>query len=226
MTFLNKNNTPWWHLWKCHHCKGGRGEETRQKLLSAAFDEIHRTGFQAASISKILKNTGITKGALYHHFNTKLELGYAVVDELILEFFKQTWIEPLQKTDDPITTLQEILASSGMIMTQDDASLGCPLNNLSQEMSPIDEGFRKRIVAIHDMWRKELEGAIKRGKLAGNFRQGADEHELAILFVASLQGCMGLAKGTQSITLLKECWLGLSGHLELFRVSNPNKIDF
>jgi len=58
-------------------------EVTRQKLLSAAFEEIYRSGFQAASLDRILAKAGVTKGALYHHFIDKAALGYAVVDEVV-----------------------------------------------------------------------------------------------------------------------------------------------
>ena len=56
--------------------------DTRQVILEAAYEEIHVRGFQAASLSKILSSTNVTKGALYHYFPTKLALGYAVVDPL------------------------------------------------------------------------------------------------------------------------------------------------
>ena len=54
---------------------------TREKLLQAAFQEIYRSGFQAASLDNIIASAGVTKGALYHHFPSKKALGYAVVDE-------------------------------------------------------------------------------------------------------------------------------------------------
>ncbi len=214
-----KSGDPWWHLWKCCPCEchSGRGEETRQKLLEAAFDEIHKVGFQAASLSKILKDTGVSKGALYHHFANKLELGYAVVDEIILAFFQQVWIDPLKKTDDPISTIQKILLKTSEEMTQEDARLGCPVNNLAQEMSPIDEGFRQRTVAIYDLWRDELEVALERGKMAGNVSQNVNARRLAILFVATLEGCIGLAKSSQSLEILLECGHGLIEQLETLR---------
>ena len=48
---------------------------TRQHLLEAAFQEIYKVGFQAASLQTILSNAGVTKGALYHHFKNKKALG-------------------------------------------------------------------------------------------------------------------------------------------------------
>jgi AcrR family transcriptional regulator len=58
-------------------------EETRDAILTSAFDEMYEHGFQAASLSRILDRAGVTKGALYHHFGSKMDLGYAVVDEVI-----------------------------------------------------------------------------------------------------------------------------------------------
>src|SRR5271168_2833644 len=43
---------------------------TRERLLQAASREIYRAGFQSASLDTILDSAGVTKGALYHHFDS------------------------------------------------------------------------------------------------------------------------------------------------------------
>lgn len=194
-----------------------KSTETRTEILMAAFEEIYLRGFQAASLNNILKKTNITKGALYHHFKNKMELGYAVVDEVIADSLAFNWIEPLMHSDDPIKTLQKVLAETGEKMTDQDVRLGCPLNNLSQEMSPIDEGFRTRIAAIYTKWEEAIESACDRGKKAGTVRSEADSRQLAILFVATLEGCLGLAKSRQSLDILLQCGEGLIAQLELLR---------
>jgi len=221
-SFFNEKSNHWWHIWSCDYCRDGiavldKSTETRGKILMAAFDEIYHRGFQAASLSNILKKTDTTKGALYHHFKNKMELGYAVVDEVIYTTLKANWIEPLTATDQPIETIQLILLESGQRMTEEDVRLGCPLNNLAQEMSPIDEGFRSRITAVYTEWQDAIEGACERGKLAGNIRQEADAKQLGVLFVATLEGCLGLAKSTQSLETLMCCGRGLVDQLELLK---------
>jgi AcrR family transcriptional regulator len=52
-------------------------------VLFAAYEEIHRQGFKAASLANIRNATGLTQGALYHHFANKQQLGCAVLDEVI-----------------------------------------------------------------------------------------------------------------------------------------------
>src|SRR5713101_7434306 len=82
---------------------------TRQSLLQAAFQEIYRSGFQAASLDNMLSKAGVTKGALYHHFGSKEELGYAVVDELIREHILDRWVRSLEKAENPIDALFAIV---------------------------------------------------------------------------------------------------------------------
>jgi AcrR family transcriptional regulator len=214
----------WWKSWSCplRGCISDKSIETRGKILLAAFEEIYQRGFQAASLSNILKNTNITKGALYHHFKSKMELGYAVVDEVIYLTLKTEWITPLTETDDPISAIQEILEQAGKQMTEEDVRLGCPLNNLALEMSPIDEGFRGRITKVYAEWQTTIEEAFERGKLAKNVRMDADSKQLAVLFVATLDGCLGLAKSTQSLETLINCGEGLTAQLELLRPNRTN----
>src|SRR5579872_2309975 len=80
-------------------------ERTRQRLLEAAFREIHRYGFQSAGIDAILAATNVTKGALYHHFGSKEALGYAMVEEIIAPDNRGQWLSPLENCKDPIGAL-------------------------------------------------------------------------------------------------------------------------
>lgn len=219
-SFINKKISHLRHLWDCG-CPLGLGTdksvETREKILMAAFDEIYSYGYQSASLSNILKNTGTTKGALYHHFKSKKELGLAVLDEVICASYRASWIEPLLKTDDPITTMTKLLIGSGDQMTDEDVYRGCPLNNLAQEMSPIDADFRERTRQAFTEWQEAIEQALDRGKFAGNVEKDLDSKSLALLMVATLEGCMGLAKNMQSLDTLICCGRGLIDRMEAVR---------
>ena len=84
-------------------------------------------------------------------------------------------------------------------------------------MSPIDEGFRERISSVYGNWQEALEKACERGKLAGNFREDVDSKQHALLFVATLEGCLGFAKSTQNLKTLMSCGQGLMDQLESLR---------
>src|SRR5580704_11255555 len=89
-------------------------ERTRDILLQEAFQEMHRSGFRSADLDAILANAGVTKGALYYHFENKEALGYAVVDEVMASDLHQKWVEPLRNAKNPIDTLIRIFRSEPM----------------------------------------------------------------------------------------------------------------
>lgn len=214
---MQKENQPWWHFWQCTRCSSEGMESARQKILESAFNEIHRVGFQAASIQNILKETGLTKGAMYHHFPNKLALGYAVVDEVIRPLVEHHWIIPLQDNDNPIDALIDAIKQGGDEMIMDDIMSGCPLNNLSQEMSAIDEGFRKRTERLYLEWRQAVSTALEQGKQKDYVRPDVNTEEFAIVLVASLEGCLSLAKSSQSMQILLSCGGGVISLLESLR---------
>src|SRR5712675_1447585 len=82
-------------------------EATRQKILMAAFHEFYKHGFQGGSLNHIVETAGTTKGALFHHFAGKQDLGYAVVDEVIGPLLQQRWLTPLAESPDPIVALKQ-----------------------------------------------------------------------------------------------------------------------
>ena len=214
---MQNDNRPWWHFWQCSRCCGEQVENARQKILEAAFHEIHRVGFQAASIQNILKETGLTKGALYHHFPNKQALGYAVVDEIIQPLVHFHWIKPLQHGNHPIDALIKSVQQGGEQMTMDDIMSGCPLTNLTQEMSSIDEGFRKRTEGLYLDWRKATEIALEEGKKKGQVIEDVNTEQFAIVFIATLEGCLTMAKSSQSLELLLSCGSGVISLLEGLR---------
>src|SRR6201998_3180930 len=105
---------------------------TRERLLQAAFREVRRSGFQSAGIDTILAATNVTKGALYHHFESKEALGYAIIEEIIAEITKDRWLSPLEQSKDknPIDALIGIVKA--IPARPGDVRSGCPLVNLTQ----------------------------------------------------------------------------------------------
>jgi TetR/AcrR family transcriptional regulator, transcriptional repressor for nem operon len=191
---------------------------TREKLLQAAFDEIYRRGFQAASLDTILEQAGVTKGALYHHFPDKASLGYAVVDDLVKELLLERWLGVLERQEgDPVTALQRMLKERSRQLTPDEVELGCPLNNLAQEVSPLDERFRRRIAATFDAWTAGFAKALRQGQAAGSVRRDADAQKVAAFLVAAIEGSFGLAKSAKSEALLRSNLEVLSTFLEGLR---------
>lgn len=199
-------------------------DETRQRLLFAAFEEIHLHGFRATSLDTIAVRAGVTKGALYHHFPEKLALGYAVVEEVIREPVLTAYLEPLREAlrndvDDPIRAIQDALRRRAGAFEAGGIELGCPLNNLAQEMSPLDEAFRARVADVLVALTDEFAGGIERAQARGLLRPEVDVHRVASFMVAAIEGSFGVAKNAMSVELLRSNLETLADFLDTLRVA-------
>ena len=174
---------------------------TRERLLQAASREIYRSGFQSASLDTILAVAGVTKGALYYHFKSKEALGYAVVEEIIAPDVRGKWVRPLQSGKDPIDAL--IGAVQRIPVRPVDVRGGCQLNNLAQEMSPLDAGFRRRLATIFAAWREAVASALREGQTHASVRRDVEPAEAAGLLIAMVEGYGSLAKNAQDPKVMK-----------------------
>lgn len=166
-------------------------------MLQAAFREVYRHGFQSAGIDAILAATNVTKGALYHHFESKEALGYAIIEEVIATFPRERWVLPLERNNhrDPIDTLIGIVRS--IPSRPRDLKAGCPLVNLAQEMSQLDEQFRKRLERIFQGWQEGVATALRRGQAQGTVRRDLVPEATASFLIAMVEGYEVLAKNAQ-----------------------------
>ncbi|HEU4884449.1 MAG TPA: TetR/AcrR family transcriptional regulator [Longimicrobium sp.] len=191
---------------------------TRQKILDAAFAEFYRHGFQGASLNRIVRGAGVTKGALFHHFAGKQDLGYAVVDKVIEPLLMRRWLGGLAGAADPLSVMQDSFRTfAGQDVESGHFVDGCPLNNLAQEMSPLDEGFRGRIDALYDRWRTTFAAALRKGMAAGAVRPDAAPEGTAALLVASQMGIWGTGKSSRDATLMLQACEAVCGYLEGLR---------
>lgn len=192
-------------------------DATRRALLEAAFDEIYQQGFRAASLENILANTGLTKGALYHHFPNKQALGYAVLEEMIIPQAVAEWSALFDESRDPIEAMVEILEHEKTAHAGERMRMGCPINNLAQEMSAVDEGFRQRLMHFQEMWIGAVEKALARGQAAGQVRKDFNPRHVATMLVASFEGSAGVAKCHQDQSMFTNCMDSIAGFLQSLR---------
>jgi AcrR family transcriptional regulator len=67
-----------------------RGAATRERLLTAARRLFGERGYEATSIESVLAASGVARGALYHHFQSKAELFDAVLADVLVEIAERS----------------------------------------------------------------------------------------------------------------------------------------
>ena len=142
--------------------------ETRRSILDAAFGEFYARGFQGTGLDAIVSRAGVTTGALYHHFPDKAALGYAVVEEVIRGPILEAYLGPLREAGDPLAALQDTLRRRADDFVDIGIRYGCPLNNLTQEMVPLDDGFRDRVAATLREWTDGIADALRSARDRGH----------------------------------------------------------
>ena len=189
-------------------------ETTRTGILRAAFDEIHHHGFQGTSVNEIVAKTDVTKGAFFHYFPTKNDLGYAIVDDVLKEMIFQRWIRPLAAYKNPvqgiITRFRKIIEST----SDEDMTLGCPLNNLTQELSSEDPVFREKLAAVMTLWIDENEKYLKKAQHDGYLKPQVNPRQVAEFVVMVEEGSYALVKNLRDSRLYWSLLDSLKQYLE------------
>ena len=120
----------------------------------------------------------------------------------------------MRGTDDPITTLTQTLYAFKENMTDEDVALGCPLDNIAQEMAPIDAQVQQIVSRLYPTQnRKPWWAAFERGQATGNVKRDIGADSIALMIRATMQGCLAIAQSARSVDALIQCGTGLIHYL-------------
>lgn len=197
---------------------GGRPRRTndpegvRRRILDVAFAAFQARGYHATSTHDLMREAGVTGGALHHHFPTKKALGLATLRERVAPAVERTWLDPVREAPSAAEGVQRAMKQIAGALDRAGAVQGCPLNNLALELSLADPDFRGTVEQMFAHWRGVLAEKLREDRGLGLKPREADD--LAHAIVAAYSGAMAMAKASQSAAPLKACgrqlaqWLG------------------
>ena len=70
-------------------------------------------------------------------------------------------------------------------------------------MSPLDEGFRKRLAIVFRAWQEGVAAALREGQTHGSVRRDVEPADAAGLLIAMVEGYGSLAKNAQDPKVMK-----------------------
>lgn len=149
---------------------------------------------------------------MYYHFPTKKSLGLAVIREAVAQSIEETWIIPVRTARSAKAGILKVFATVADQIERDGRGVsGCPLNNLTIELSLADREFQSALREVFDSWTSAIAKRIDQDIHAGRVRR-IDPNETAVAIVASFSGAMALAKAAQRADPIKTCARKI-GHL-------------
>jgi AcrR family transcriptional regulator len=196
-------------------------EGIRRRILDVAADSFQSRGYEATSIHDLVREAQTTGGALHHHFPTKKSLGLAVIRERVAPAVEEAWIEPVRSAR---SASQGILAAFRDIaagLRERGRVRGCPLNNLTLELSLADPDYQQALQQIFSSWRGAIAERLKLDKAQGLTQ--LDPEAFSTLVVAGYSGAMAMAKAQQDAAPLEVCAKQLAAVMKAQGRGSPAK---
>lgn len=192
-------------------------DKTRSKILDVAAANFHEKGFQGTSLSDILQQAGISKGALYHHFTNKQELLYAVFDEVYERKFLSRWLHTLN-TQDPIEAIAQTVENISNEGSDEEMCLGCPVHNVAAELASSDENVRARVeglyTKIQEIVAQGVELAIQRKLVA----ESTNGKQVALFFMCCFNGIPQMVKSCQDRDIFIQLTTALADYVRRLKI--------
>lgn len=171
-----------------------KAASTRLTILQKAFELIYVKGYQTTSIDDILAMTQVTKGAFYYHFKNKDEMGLAILNELMKPALLSSFTDPLQKEENPLDAIYNLMHN--LLMENDflKVEYGCPAANLTQEMTPWNKDFSKALNELSQEWHKMMVAKIESGKENGLVRKDVNADQVSLFVMSGYWGIRNFGK--------------------------------
>ena len=196
-----------------------RAVETRERILGEAARLFALKGYHDTKLDEVQNAAQVTTGAFFHHFGSKEDLGFAVIDRHMEK--RRKLLEEIEKRlsppddDDPLHPLfRRLDAIQRMIRRREQRKGGCVIGNLSTTLSDTHDAFRRRLAECFD--EMELEFRPHLAATAARYcpERSVDVAELARYIVAIVQGSIMLTRTQQDRHMMARHFDFLKEHLK------------
>lgn len=168
-------------------------ELTKEKILTQSGKLFNTKGYKATSLSDITGATGLTKGAIYKHFENKEKLEEAAFEEmvkLVLEELGQN----IKKETTASEKLRAIVKFYKTYVTHPCIQGGCPLMNTAVEADDANPLLRQK--AIHFLKTIEvlLIRILENGKRNNQLKSDLETGHFTSVMIAALEGAIMMSR--------------------------------
>jgi TetR/AcrR family transcriptional repressor of nem operon len=188
-----------------------KGEQTRQEIIRKAAPIFNQRGYDGAALSDLMKATGLEKGGIYRHFDSK--------EALAAEAFDYAWrealnarIHDLDGASNTVDRLKKMVAN--FVERRGIIPGGCPLLNTAIDTDDGNSVLRERARKALRGWQGYLISMIHAGIKAREIRPRVDAKKLATLIISSLEGAIMLYRLERNEEALRAVQAHLNSYLE------------
>ena len=188
-----------------------RGDATRRRILEQSAAVFNKHGYSGTSMSALMAATGLEKGGLYRHFESKEELAAAAFD-----YAWETVTEPRRRgLEDCATSLEKLLLLVRNFVEPPARALpgGCPLLNTAIENDDGNPVLREKARGALDEWRSVIAEIVREGQRGRELRKDVDPVAVATIVISSLEGAIMFSRLEKTRDALFTVGKHLEGYL-------------
>lgn len=190
-----------------------KGDDTRQMILQRSAEVFNRKGYYGASLADIMEATGLEKGGIYNHFDSKDDLALEAFDYAV-SLVQQEFVTALKDKRAAIDRLKAIVGVYRGQAGDIPIAGGCPVMNTAIEADDTHPVLRDHARRAMDEWREYVVRTVSKGIERGQIRQEIQPEELATFIIATLEGAIMLSKLYGDVTHMNRAVEYLEQYLE------------
>jgi len=199
-----------------------KGEQTRQEIIRKAAPIFNQRGYDGAALSDLMRATGLEKGGIYRHFDSKQQLAGEAFD-YAWKLAIDTRFEGTLGIPNTVDRLKLFVRNfrdrrAGLVPG------GCPLLNTAIDSDDGNPQLRKKVRQALDYWLNRLQSIAEEGKQRGEIHSAIDSAELAMLIVSSLEGGLMVSRLQRRDDALDSACRHLEKYLETTTRESKSKI--
>ena len=175
----------------------------RNRLLDAAAGAFQLRGYGSTSIHDLIRETGVSGGALHHHFPSKKSLALAVINERVAAEVGSTWADRVASAPTAAQGIAGVFATVAEALEAQGSVGGCPLGNLASELARDDDDLRDALADRYADWRGAIAAKIRQDQQSGAAAYAADPAGFADVVIALFTGALTIGKADQSTAAIR-----------------------
>ncbi len=189
-----------------------KGEQTRQEIIRKAAPIFNQKGYSGTALSDLMRATGLEKGGIYRHFESKQELARDVFDHA-WKLAMDTRFDGTQEIPNTVDRLIQVVRNfrdrrAGLVPG------GCPLLNTAIDSDHSNPQLQTKARQALSSWLDRLRSIVEEGQGRGEVRPDVDSAKLATLIASTLEGSSMVGRLQRSDQPLDLACRHLEEHLE------------
>jgi AcrR family transcriptional regulator len=180
----------------------GKGKITKEFIIEKAAVIFNKNGFAGASLSELMKETGLQKGGIYNHFKNKEEIIFSAFDYAIKKHNYAVYAAYKDKKS-AREKLHAIIKFYNNYPLNPIIEGGCPIVNTAVDADNTHPELKLRVKNVLEGWVKNLKYIINEGQHSGEFSKSAPVDDISLYVVTSLQGGVVVARSFEDGNYMK-----------------------